>query len=512
MRHLPVVEAGRLVGVWTATGDGPLLLLGPERVHETHPDVDAAEAMEALLADAEVVFVWDAGVPAGILTRSDVLAMVRAALGRGIGRRHPRPCVLRLAGPAGAGKTTLIVRTLPLLGRIDTAVVQANAAEAGDAGALAGARAVDDPHAHWRAGLTRATDRLADAQLILLEDRDGPVELSHGIGEDAQVAVVPSPTSTRSPTRRSATRRRSSSRAWTRSPRTCRRGSTRCARASRYPRLPGRRGHDDRGLDAWGALGDGGDRLRPLQAGGGASRESPGERPAEVADAGGDDDVSLGPGADPPAPRPGPHASATSPTRRGNSRAGAASSRRASTAPSPASGAPVTRPSSTTRPRSRPPRGGQEADHLAGLPAGAAAAVRRRPRARLPPRRAPAGQRARPLPPPGRVPRVARAPRPGHGEDHPRRPHMRGARVLGVPLAGRARRAAVALPEAREPAGDHGAAHARGRLQPGQRVEHGAGGDAPRTRRTPSGRRSSWPPTRRCCAGAATACSPTPMS
>ena len=135
----------------------PSCCSAPERVHETHPDVDATDAIEALLGDAEVVFVWDSGVPAGILTRSDVLAIVRAALGRGIGRRHPRPCVLRLAGPAGAGKTTLIIRTLPLLGRIDTAVVQANAAEAGDAGALAGARAVDDPHAHWRAGLTRAT-------------------------------------------------------------------------------------------------------------------------------------------------------------------------------------------------------------------------------------------------------------------------------------------------------------------------------------------------------------------
>lgn len=192
VHHLPVVEGGRLVGVWTATDDGPLVLLGPERVHETHPDVDAAEAVEALLRDdAEVVFVWDSGVPAGILTRSDVLAVVRSALGRGIGRRHPRPCVLRLAGPAGAGKTTLLVRTLPLLGRVDTAVVQANVDVPGDESELSGARAVDDPHAHWRAGLKRATDRLSDAQLIFVEDRDGPVELSHGIGEDAQVAVVP---------------------------------------------------------------------------------------------------------------------------------------------------------------------------------------------------------------------------------------------------------------------------------------------------------------------------------
>jgi Ni2+-binding GTPase involved in maturation of urease and hydrogenase len=191
VHHLPVVENGRLIGVWKATGDGPLVLVGPEQVHETGPDVDAAEAVRALLEDSEVVFVWDSGVPAGILTRSDVLSMVRSALGRGIGRRHPRPVVLRLAGPAGSGKTTLLVRTLPLLGRIDTVVVQANAVAAGEGGTLAGVRALDEPEAHWRGGLQRATEQLSDAQLILVEDRDGPVDLARGIGEDAQVAVVP---------------------------------------------------------------------------------------------------------------------------------------------------------------------------------------------------------------------------------------------------------------------------------------------------------------------------------
>jgi Ni2+-binding GTPase involved in maturation of urease and hydrogenase len=191
VHHLPVVENGRLIGVWKATGDGPLVLVGPEQVHEIDSDVDAAEAVKALLDDSEVVFVWDSGIPAGILTRSDVLSMVRSALGRGIGRRHPRPVVLRLAGPAGSGKTTLLVRTLPLLGRIDTVVVQANAVAAGEAGSLAGVRTLDEPEAHWRGGLQRATEQLSDAQLILVEDRDGPVDLARGIGEDAQVAVVP---------------------------------------------------------------------------------------------------------------------------------------------------------------------------------------------------------------------------------------------------------------------------------------------------------------------------------
>lgn len=255
VHHLPVVEGGRLVGVWTATDDGPLVLVGPERVHETPADVDASEAVARLLDDSEVVFVWDSGVPAGILTRSDVLAMVRSALGRGIGRRHPKPCVLRLAGPAGAGKTTLLVRTLPLLGRIDTAVVQANAAGEGESAQpreLAGARTVDDSHAHWRAGLARAVDRLSDAQLIFVEDRDGPVELSHGIGEDAQVAVVPlaeaealAPEALRDAQGLVVTRIDEA-------------GGDLAVRLdairARFPGLPVfpvAPGHDDRGLDAW---------------------------------------------------------------------------------------------------------------------------------------------------------------------------------------------------------------------------------------------------------------------
>jgi CBS domain-containing protein len=191
VHHLPVVEGDQLIGVWTATEEGPLVLLGPEKVHQTRPDVDAEEAMEALLSDSEVVLVWDAGVPAGVLTRADALALVRSALARGVGRRHPRPVVVRLAGPAGAGKTTLVIRTLPLLGRLEAAVVQANALEPGEPSELGGARALDEPGAHWRGGLRRAVERLSDAQLILVEDRDGPVELSRGIGEDVQVAVVP---------------------------------------------------------------------------------------------------------------------------------------------------------------------------------------------------------------------------------------------------------------------------------------------------------------------------------
>ncbi len=191
VHHMPVVEGGRLIGVWVSTGDGPLVMMGPGHVHETTPEADAASAMRALSEGAEAVLVWDSGIPAGLLTRSDLMEVVRTAMGRGVGRRHPRPVVARLIGPAGCGKTTLIVRTLALLGRLEVAVVQGNADAGGGAGRLAGARVVDAPDAHWRAGLGRTVERLSDAQLILVEDRDGPLEPGRGIGEDIQVLVVP---------------------------------------------------------------------------------------------------------------------------------------------------------------------------------------------------------------------------------------------------------------------------------------------------------------------------------
>lgn len=191
VRHMPVVEGGRLVGLWLATEEGPLVMLEPGRIHQTVPDADAADAMRALAEGAEAVVVWDAGVPAGVITRTDLMQIVRTAMSRGIGKRHHRPVVARLMGPAGCGKTTLLLRSLALLGDLEVGVVQGNATEAGEGDELAGARTVDEPSAHWRAGLGRAVDRLADAQLILVEDRDAELAPGRGIGEDLQVAVVP---------------------------------------------------------------------------------------------------------------------------------------------------------------------------------------------------------------------------------------------------------------------------------------------------------------------------------
>jgi Ni2+-binding GTPase involved in maturation of urease and hydrogenase len=190
VHHLPIVENGLLLGVWVATDDGRVIMLGRDRVAEISSDADADAGMRALIGDAEAVLVRDAQLPVGVITRSDVLGIVRTALGRGVGRRHPRPTVIRLAGRAGAGKTTLIMRSLAHLGRFDAAVVQANGPESASAEDI-GVREVRDPSAHWRAGFDRVISRLADAELILMEDRDGAPDLGRGIGEDLQVAVVP---------------------------------------------------------------------------------------------------------------------------------------------------------------------------------------------------------------------------------------------------------------------------------------------------------------------------------
>jgi Ni2+-binding GTPase involved in maturation of urease and hydrogenase len=188
VHHVPVVDGDRLVAVWAQGEDGSLFLLGADRVVELPADADATEAMATLMRDAEVVLVRDGGLATGILTRADALAIVRTALGRGVGRRHRHPTVIRVAGARGTGKTSLIMRTLARLATVDAVVLQVNAATGP---AIAGdAREVVDDAAHWRAGLSRAVARLQDAQLILLEDRDAEPDLSRGIGEDLQVAVI----------------------------------------------------------------------------------------------------------------------------------------------------------------------------------------------------------------------------------------------------------------------------------------------------------------------------------
>ena len=166
-------------------------MLAPDRVHQTDTAADAAEALDALIGGAEAVLVWEDGRPAGVLTRSDLRALVRAALDRGLGRRHPRPTVVRVSGPAGCGTTTLLRRTLGLLDRVDAAVVEGDDAAAGEVTSLPGGRGPDAPGIDRSIGLRTAVDRLAGNQLILVEDRGDLDQPLGDIGEDLRVVAIP---------------------------------------------------------------------------------------------------------------------------------------------------------------------------------------------------------------------------------------------------------------------------------------------------------------------------------
>jgi Ni2+-binding GTPase involved in maturation of urease and hydrogenase len=190
VHHIPVIDDGRVAGVWLATREGPLILLGAQHVDQTSPEADAEEAMTSLIEDSETVLVWDSGVPAGILTPTDLRALVREALRTHAGRRYPAPVVALICGPAGAGKTTLLTRTLSLLPGLEIGVIQGNAKADGPPTHLMGARAIDAPQAHWRSGLHRAATRLAGAELILAEDLDGPVDPEMAAGEDLRIVVL----------------------------------------------------------------------------------------------------------------------------------------------------------------------------------------------------------------------------------------------------------------------------------------------------------------------------------
>jgi Ni2+-binding GTPase involved in maturation of urease and hydrogenase len=192
LHHLPLIDGGRLVGMWVASAEGPLVMIGPEQVHQTTTESDAEEAFEALLSGKEAVLAWEAGEPRGVVTRADAMAVIRSALARGIGRRHGRPVVVRLVGPDDAGKGALLLRTLPLLRHVRAGVVRAAKHDRDEQvlGRLHGVPLIEAPEAHWRAGLHRALENLSDVQMVLIEDADGPAGAAPGVGEDHQVLVV----------------------------------------------------------------------------------------------------------------------------------------------------------------------------------------------------------------------------------------------------------------------------------------------------------------------------------
>ncbi len=190
VRHLPIMDGDQLVGLWVSTDAGPVVMFGPEEVREAIPDADAVDAIAALFDDAAVV-AMEAGRPVGILTRTDAMAVVRDGLAAR--RVAVPPLVLRLVGPAGGGKTTLLVRTVARLKRWYTGLVEANAdAPADDLVRLApGADVAHAPSAHWRKGFRRAIEQMGGVDVVFVEDRDQPPVATVGLGEDVQVIVVP---------------------------------------------------------------------------------------------------------------------------------------------------------------------------------------------------------------------------------------------------------------------------------------------------------------------------------
>lgn len=192
VHHLPLMDGNRLVGLWVATSAG-LRLFGPEAVVEVQADEDAADAVEALLDEHEAILVRDGDEPVGVLTRTNVVNVLRLALGQGLGRRFPHPTVLRLVGPAEAGKTTLILRTLARLPHCEAAVVMTD--EAPYAGPpdedLGGVRILHAPEARWRRGLYGCIQELSAAQVVLIEDTADLPTLGANAMDDLLVLVIP---------------------------------------------------------------------------------------------------------------------------------------------------------------------------------------------------------------------------------------------------------------------------------------------------------------------------------
>jgi len=190
VHHLPIVDGEKLVGMWVATDAGPIVLLGPERLFETSPEVGALKAVEAMMGNDAVVAMAE-GRPVGILTRTDALDLVRGGLATT--QRVIPPLVVRFVGPARSGKTTLLLRTTAGLTHCHVGVIEANPEppEQRLPAHVHGAPVAYAPAAHWRKGFREAIEHMGGLDVILVEDRDQPPEASIGLGEDVQIIVVP---------------------------------------------------------------------------------------------------------------------------------------------------------------------------------------------------------------------------------------------------------------------------------------------------------------------------------
>lgn len=193
LRHLPIIDDGRLVGMWLADQHGRLRMVGPEEVVQTAADTRAEDAVADLLTGKQAVLAWEDGAPVGVLTGADVLNIARVAMAHGIGRRIRRPVVIRLTGPEGGGKTLLLLRTVRCLHHCSVGVVQADdrPLHVRTEERLEGARVLTMPRDQLKRGLKAALEELSDAQLVLIEDRADARTAVARIGEDHQVLVLP---------------------------------------------------------------------------------------------------------------------------------------------------------------------------------------------------------------------------------------------------------------------------------------------------------------------------------
>jgi Ni2+-binding GTPase involved in maturation of urease and hydrogenase len=168
-----------------------VVLLGPEGVREASPDQDALEAVKSIFGEEAVVAMRD-GEPVGILTRSDAMEFARTGLAAARAKAIA-PLVIRFVGPAGSGKTSLMLRTVSRLKRCRAGVVEANPMPPDERlpSRVAGAPVTYSPSAHWRKGFRDAIEHMGGVDLILVEDRDQAPAAGIGLGEDVQIIVVP---------------------------------------------------------------------------------------------------------------------------------------------------------------------------------------------------------------------------------------------------------------------------------------------------------------------------------
>lgn len=189
---MPIVDDEGLVGLWVGHDDGTMALLGPEKVAVLSENDDAADAVTAILRGQAAVLAMSEGQPAGVVTGDDVRRLAVAALTHDLDRRAHGPVVVRFVGPAGAGKTTILLRTIALLQECSIGMVRPGAEDAsGEPLRVVGdTPVVEDVAADRMSGLIRAIAALGPVRIVFLEDRPGVEKPDWGLGESLLIAVA----------------------------------------------------------------------------------------------------------------------------------------------------------------------------------------------------------------------------------------------------------------------------------------------------------------------------------